>query len=229
MWSLRNRGFTLVEVMIAAAILAVIVTILYGAFAGSIKTMEISSEEGDIYRRARIVLNHMTQEISCAYLPTQDSHDKEEKEEITDIITDIQYAFIGEDRAEDDLPRDTLSFTTTALPLKGPSHGLKEVGYYLAPDPETEEPALLMREDTTPDDRIDEGGTSHLLAEGIWGIDVTYYDERGREWNRWDSTSTIFLGKIPRSVRIALLFKDEQGEPMSLTATAHIVMGGGGE
>jgi len=214
MWPLRNRGFTLLEVMIAAAILAVIVTILYGAFAGSIKSMEISSEGGDIYRRARIVLNRMTQEINCAYLPY--------KEE----IPGFQYAFIGEDRAEDDLPQDTLSFTTAALPLNGPSHGLKEVGYYLVPDPETEEPSLLMREDTTPDDRIDEGGTSHLLAEGIWGVDFTYYDERGREWNRWDSTSTVFLGKIPRSVRISLFFKDEREEPLSLTATVPIEVGG---
>ena len=218
MWPLRNRGFTLVEVMIAAAILALIVTILYGAFAGSIKSMEISSEGGDIYRRARIVLNRMTQEISCAYLPNLEKD-----------ISDIQYAFIGEDRAEDNLPRDTLSFTTAALPLKGPSRGLKEVGYYLNPDPETEVPALLMREDTTPDDRIDEGGTSHLLAEGIWGIDCTYYDERGREWNRWDSTSAIFGGKFPRSVRISIFFKDEREELLSLTATAHIVMGGKGE
>lgn len=221
MLPLKNNGFTLVEVMIATAILALIVTILYGAFAGSIKSMAISSEGGDIYRRARIILNRMTQEISCAYLPPV-------KEETTEI-PDIQYAFIGEDGAQEGLPQDTLSFTTAALPLNGPSHGLKEVGYYLAPDPETEEPALLMREDTTPDDRIDEGGTSHLLAEGIWGIDFTYYDERGREWNRWDSTSTIFAGQIPQAVRISLFFKDEQGEHLSLTAVAHIPMGGGGE
>jgi len=214
MWSLRNRGFTLVEVMITAAILALIVTILYGAFAGSIKSMEISSEGGDIYRKARIVLNRMTQEISCACLPF--------KEE----IPGIQYAFVGEDGAQEGLPQDTLSFTTTALPLKGPSRGLKEVGYYLAPDPETEEPALLMREDTTPDDRIDEGGMSHLLAEGIWGIDFTYYDERGREWERWDSTSAIFAGKTPRFVRISLFFIDERGEPLSLTATAPIEVRG---
>jgi len=226
MWHPRNRGFTLVEVMLAVAILALIVTILYGAFAGSIKSMEISSEGGDIYRRARIVLNRMTQEISCAYLPPVQAPVQGEETQETQEISDIQYAFIGEDRTEDELPRDTLSFTTAALPLHGPSHGLKEVGYYLVPDPETEEPSLLMREDITPDDRIDEGGRSRLLAEGIWGIDFTYYDERGREWNRWDSTSYIFDGRIPRSVRISLFFKDERGEPLSLTTTAHIEMGG---
>jgi len=222
MWHPKNRGFTLVEVMIAAAILALIVTILYGAFAGSIKTMEISSEGGEVFRKARVILNRMTQEISCAYLPYTD---KEKKE----ALTDIQYAFVGEDKAEGGLPQDTLSFTSTALPLKGPCRGLKEVGYYLAPDPETDEPSLLMREDTTPDDRIDDGGRSHLLAEGIWGLDFTYYDERGREWNRWDSTSPIFAGRIPQSVKISLFFKDERGEPFSLTATAHIPMGGEGE
>jgi prepilin-type N-terminal cleavage/methylation domain-containing protein len=216
MWFHKNKGFTLVEVMIAAAIMALIISLLYGAFAGSIKTMEISSQGGDCYRRARVILNRMTHEISCAYLPSQGKKE----------ITDIQYAFIGEDRAEDDLPRDSLSFTTTALPLKGPSHGLKEVGYYLAPDPETDEPTFLMREDTTPDDHADEGGRSYLLAEGVWGIDFTYYDERGRDWKRWDSTAAIFGGKIPRSVRISLFFKDERGEPLSFSATVPIEVGG---
>jgi hypothetical protein len=76
---------------------------------------------------------------------------------------------------------------------------------------------------------LDEGGRSYLLAEGIWGLDFTYYDERGREWKRWDSTSSIFVGRIPQSVRISLFFKDERGEPLSLMATAHIPMGGEGE
>ena len=224
MWLPKNRGFTLLEVMITAAILALIVTILYGAFAGSIKTMEISSEGGEVFRKSRVILNRMTQEISCAYLPFQD---KEKNEANTDI--QYQYTFVGEDRAEEGLPHDTLLFTTTALPLKGPSRGVKEVGYYLVPNPETDEPALLMREDITPHDRADEGEKSYLVAEGIWGLDFTYYDERGREWNRWDSTSPIFAGKIPQLVKVSLFFKDEGGEPFSLTATAHIPMGGGKE
>ena len=213
MWPLKNRGFTLVEVMLAAAILALIMAIVYGAFAGSLKTMEISREGGEVYRKARLILNRMAQEISCAYLPNEE-------------ISGMQYAFVGEDRAEDDVPQDTMHFSSTALPLRGPSKGLKEVGYYITRDPATDGPVLMMREDTTPDDRPDEGGTSYLVAEGIWGLDFTYYDDRGREWKRWNSTSTIFAGKLPQRVKISIFCKDERGEPFSLATTALVPVTG---
>jgi hypothetical protein len=203
-----------VEVMLAGAILALIMAILYSAFAGSLKSMAISKEGGEVYRKARLILNRIAQEISCAYLPAEQD------------IPGITYAFIGEDREEDGLPQDTLSFTSTALPLKGPAMGLKEIGYAITPDPETDEPALLMREDVTPDDRSDEGGRGYLIGVGIWGLDFTFYDARGREWERWDSTSSIFAGKLPQLVKISIFFIDERGDTLSLTATAHIPVGG---
>jgi general secretion pathway protein J len=211
---LKNKGFTLVEVMVAASILALIMAIIYGAFAGSLKTMEISTEGGDCYRKARLILNHIAQEISCAYLPPEHEN------------ADIQYAFVGEDGEEDGLPRDTLSFISTALPVQGPVRGLKEIGYGITLDPETDEPALVMREDVTPDDQVDVGGKSYLLDAGIWGLDFTFYDSRGRDWERWDSTASIFNGKLPQRVQIAIYYKDAQGEPFSLATTAVIPMGG---
>ena len=214
MWPLKNRGYTLVEVMLAAAIVALIMVIIYGAFAGSLKSMKISREGGDVYRKSRLILNRMAQELSCAHLPFEQE------------ISGIQYAFIGEDKEVDGVPQDTVHFTSSALPLRGPSKGLKEIGYYIALDPETDEPDLLMREDTTPDDHSDEGGRNYLLAEGIWGLDFTYYDDRGREWKRWDSTSTIFAGKLPHLVKISIFCKDERGEPFSLATTAHILVTG---
>ena len=211
---LKNRGFTLVEVMVTAGIVALIMAIIYSAFAGSIKTMEISTEGGDVYRKARLILSHIAQEISCAYLPTEQEN------------SSVQYAFIGNDREEDGLPRDTLSFTSTALPVKGPARGLKEIGYGITLDPETDEPALVMREDVTPDDHVDGGGRNYLLDAGIWGLDFTFFDARGRDWERWDSTASIFDGKLPQRCRIAIYYKDAQGEPFALATTALITMGG---
>ena len=210
----KNRGFTLVEVMVTAGIVALIMAIIYSAFAGSIRTMEISTEGGDVYRKARLILNHISQEINCAYLPTEQENPS------------IQYAFVGNDGEEDGLPRDTLFFTSTAYPVKGPSRGLKEIGYGIILDPETDEPALMMREDVTPDDLVDEGGRSYLLDAGIWGLDFTFYDARGRDWERWDSTASIFDGKLPQRVRIAVYYKDAEGEPFFLATTAYIHMGG---
>jgi prepilin-type N-terminal cleavage/methylation domain-containing protein len=212
-----NRGFTLVEVLVAAAILALIISIIYSAFAGSIKTMEISTEGGEVYRKARVVLYRMAQEISCAYLLTE--------QEGAEVGTS---AFIGEDREREGLPADTLWFTSTALPLGGRCRGLKQIGFYVDVDPETEKPVLMMREDTMADDPNAHGVKSVPLGEGISGIDFTYYDSQGREWKRWDTTMPLFAKHLPRRVKIALFFKDERDEPLVLTTTALVFAGGAG-
>jgi prepilin-type N-terminal cleavage/methylation domain-containing protein len=216
MWPLKNRGFTLVEVLIAAAILALIVSMLYVAFASSVKTMEIGTQGGEIYRKAGVVLNRMAQEISCARLPS------EEEEAST------QYAFIGEDKTEDGVPQDTLTFISTALPLQGPSRGIKQIGYYIAPDAVTDKLSLFMKENTTPSlgNSAENAGKGMLLAEGIEGLDFTYYDSQGREWKRWDTTTPVFDNKLPQLVRISIFFKDDKGEPLSLTTTAYIPLAG---
>ena len=216
MWPLKNRGFTLVEVMVAAAILALIVSMLYVAFASSVKTMEIGTQGGEIYRKAGVVLHRMAQDISCAQLPSKEGD------------TSAQYAFIGEDKTEDGVPQDTLTFISTALPLQGPSRGIKQIGYYIAPDSETDKLALFMQEDTTPapGNSPEQGTKGMLLAEGIEGLDFTYYDSEGREWKRWDTMTPVFVNKLPQLVRIAIFFKDDKGELLSLTATAYIPSAG---
>jgi general secretion pathway protein J len=216
MWPLNKSGFTLVEVMIAAAILALIVSMLYIAFASSVKTMEAGTEGGEIFRKAGVVLNRMVQEISCARLPA-----KEEE-------ASTQYAFIGEDKTEDGVPQDTLTFISTALPLQGPAKGIRQVGYYIAPDSETDKPSLFMKEDATPTlgYSAENAGKGMLLAEGIEGLDFTYYDNQEREWKRWDTTTPIFAKKLPQLVRISLFFKDDKGTLLSLTTAVQIPLAG---
>ena len=216
MWPRNKSGFTLVEVMVAAAILALIVSMLYIAFASSVKTMETSTEGGEIFRKAGVVLNRMAQDISCARLPAEEAD------------ASAQYAFIGEDKIEDGVPQDTLTFISTALPLRGPSRGIKQVGYYIAPDSETDKLALFMKEDTTPalGNSAEHAGKGMLLAEGIEGLDLTYYDSQGREWKRWDTTTPVFARKLPQLVRISLFFKDDKGEHLSLTTTAQVPLAG---
>jgi general secretion pathway protein J len=212
-----SRGFTLIEVLVATAILALIISIIYGAFAGSIKTMEISTEGGEVYRKARVVLYRMAQEISCAYLPAEQEG-----------VDAGSYAFVGEDREKEGLPEDALWFTSTALPLGGRCHGIKQIGFYLGVDPETDKPVLMMREReaTIADDRAPHGGKGVSLGEGIDGVDFTYYDSQGREWKQWDTTMPLFAKHLPRRVKISLFFKDTHDEPLVLTTTALLFAGG---
>ena len=172
--------------------------------------MEISEGDGEVWRKASLIIGRMAQEISCAYLPAQQE------------LSDVTYGFMGEDRQEDGVPRDSLYFISTSLPLGGRSKGLKEVGYAITADPQTGESTLLVREDSTPDDRPDEGGAKYQLAQGIVGLDFTYFDSRGQEWPRWESSTSVFGGRLPRSVKIAVLLRDARGDIITVSTRACI-------
>lgn len=201
------RGFTLIEVMITAAILALVISLIYGSFAASIKTMQIGEQGGEVYRKARVALERMTMEIGCAYLPPDEEGE-------------TRCAFVGGDVTVEGIPQDTLQFTSAAPMISGTHKGLKEVRFYLAPDPQEDIPCLMMREDPW-----DGQGRPILLAEGVQGVNITYYDSQGREFRRWDTNTPLFKKKLPRQVRITLFFR-EGGEPIPFSTRAFIPLGG---
>jgi hypothetical protein len=196
--------------MIAAAIIAVIMAIVYGSFAGTVRTVRIGEAEGEAYRKASIILNRMIVEINCAFMPPEPE------------LADVPYGFFGEDREEDGVPRDSLYFTSTGVPLGGRPIGPKEIGFSIAADPETGMPVFLLREDTTPDEDLAEGGVTYPLGQGVWGLDVTYYDATGKKWERWESASPVFGGNLPRLVKISLILKNSMGEFVSVETQSHV-------
>ena len=206
----NRRGFTLVEVMVAAAVLTLIMAIIYGSFAGSLKSMEISEEMSVVTRSANLILDRMVREIGNASLLEDASQEG------------MSHVFVGEDREEDGVPRDTLNFVSTAAPLRGPNVGFKEVGYVVEIDAETNDAVLVIREDAPADDDPKAGGRKYALGRGIWGLDFTYYDDRGREWERWESDNPLFSRRLPRVVTITLILKTAQGEPVALSTKTWI-------
>ncbi len=213
MYARRDKGFTLVEVLVVASILVVVMGIVYGSLSASLRSKEICEEGVEAYRRGRLILERMSREISSAYIP------------IGINLPDVKYIFRGEDGEEDGFPRDTLNFTSTALPIEGLPHGVKEVGFYIAPDPETGKPVLFLREDTTCDDDPEGGGKRYLLGRGVSGLDFTYYDSQGREWRVWDSTYTPLGVELPRMVKISLFLEDKRGEVILLSTKVRIPQG----
>jgi len=191
--------------MVAAAVLTMIMAIIYGSFAGGLKCIEINEEMGLVTRNTSLILSRMVREIGSAYLP-QGSPQEE-----------MSQVFVGEDREEGGVPRDTLNFVTSAAPLRGPNVGFKEVGYAIEVERETNETVLVIREDTTPDDDPKEGGRKYALGRGVLGLDFTYYDDRGSEWERWESDNPTFFGRLPRLVKITLILKSGQGVPVALS------------
>ena len=60
-------GFTLLEILIAITIMALILIIIYGSYTGSVQIITENGDDFEIYHIARFFLNTISEELSCAY------------------------------------------------------------------------------------------------------------------------------------------------------------------
>lgn len=196
-----NKGFTLLEVLIATALLALFLTILYRVFFTTLKAEDRVTKDLDLYLDIRQTLDTMSMEVQSAFFSGKH----------------LRTFFIGE--RSDSLGRITssLSFTTFTYPLlqEGmPASDMVAVSYSV----EDKDGGLtLLKGVWNP---YLEGGDkkSQLwmpLVEGIEGFEVEFYN--GREWAKaWDAT---LERRLPSAVRVTITIKEGE-EERRLSATA---------
>jgi len=60
----RDRGFTLIEILIAIFILGLVLATVYASYSGILKTSHQMEEEGNIYKMARTSMDRMIKDLS---------------------------------------------------------------------------------------------------------------------------------------------------------------------
>jgi prepilin-type N-terminal cleavage/methylation domain-containing protein len=156
-----QRGFTLIELIIATTIVSMILAIILGGMRLSIRAWEVGEGRVEVYQVGRVILERMSQEIKSMHpyryekeLPPPLTPPFEGGEE--GGVKKSILAFMGEP--------DKLRFTTIAESINPVFHGrgLREVFYYKEKDPDNERNKLLYREnilfprrifDESPDDK----------------------------------------------------------------------------
>jgi general secretion pathway protein J len=214
--SLRSSGFTLLELLLAIAIAAVIITVVNIAFFQSHANVEAIGTQREIYQTARIVMDRMIKDLTCAYLPTDNRQMTAEEISL--------YRFVGVDDDTGETDRDTLSFTTTTdIGFSSVSGTVCEVGYYLKEDEEEKGVFTLMRrEDPTPHFGVTKAGQELEIAEGVTGMNIVYLDEASQEIDEWDLLKKLTL---PRQVKVTLTMASGKGT-VSFSATASLPLAG---
>lgn len=171
----RRAGFTLLEVLIAIAIIGMIVSLVYGAFAGTAESKEEIEDGNDIYHQARWALDKMEADLSTAYLSNHPNS---------------YTLFYGVNLfGSDDWPLDEIHFHSFNHVKYNPAARESdqcEVSYYVMENPDTGQMTLYRREDPTPDDENMAGGEIYELADSVLAFNLRYFD--GFEWaDEWDS------------------------------------------
>jgi general secretion pathway protein J len=196
------NGFTLLEVLIAMFIFAIVLTTLYTAYTGTFRNIEETESQADLYQMARIVLERMTEDLESVYMAPR-KKDSGEKEEV-----DQPTRFVGTMTEIEGRRLDTVRFASKAhifFNAEEPYAGTAEIVYYVRENSEEEGGFTLYRSDKANFGQSEEEGTGGwILSDRLHAIRFTYYDEEGEAYDGWDSTDVTFKDKLPSGISILL-------------------------
>ncbi|MBI5038652.1 MAG: prepilin-type N-terminal cleavage/methylation domain-containing protein [Nitrospirae bacterium] len=209
----NTHGFTLMEVLIATAILAIVLTIVYGSFVQTKRVIARAEGSVDELRGVRVSFNRMMWDLSMAFLSKQGPDQ-----------TDVNTIFVGTDDFAAGYPNDSIDFTSYANRIRNKDareSDQTEVGYYLNRNFEGDT-VLMKREKRQIDKKPLEGGKSFELSEDVVGLNFRYLDQ-GAWVDSWDSRVSK---AIPEAVEITLIIKDRTGRERSYRTVTGIPLGG---
>ena len=210
-----EAGFTLIEVMLALAILAFITTIMWGSFSQTASNKRAIEAAQDRLHTVRVALTRMAREIEMAYLSGAENL----------ALVERRAFFVGSARGD----VDELSFS--AFAHQRLRAGLAEgdtsvVSYYGERDPDDRRVLNLMRRETRrlqAEDPKTIPGEAYVLCPDVVRVKFAYYDHKKKEWaSDWTTMDATGAQYLPTHVRITLTVLDERGQEVSYSTDARI-------
>ncbi len=201
-----NRGFTLLEILIAIFILALVVSAVFGAFSGTFKVVNETEVQEEIYAAARVALERISEDLASV---CGGGLSKGEQPETG--ASRQPFLFKGEDHRVNDKNADTLRFLSSAhLSFKvwPQAEGPAEINYYTEYREETDDLALYRSDTLDYLESPENGQGGLLLCEGLKWLDFIYYDRDGDAHNSWDTTENSGTAQLPSRVEISVGFKN---------------------
>lgn len=203
----EDRGFTLLEILIAIFILTVVVSTVFTAFSGTFKVVNETESQGEIYAMARMALERISEDLASVYVGGLSKTRNSEEG-----VPQQRSLFVGEDRKVSDQSADTLRFLSYAhVSFKAgrQEEGPAEIVYYTQLKEDTGEQALYRSDTLDYLEGTENGSGGFLLCDRLKWVDFTYYDREGDVHNAWDTTENI--GKaatLPLRVEISMGFEN---------------------
>jgi general secretion pathway protein J len=204
----RERGLTLLEILVSVAILALISTLIYGAFDGMQRSRVGIARIDERYHEGRQALARMSRELQSAFLSLQ-------MPQLTTAAARTTL-FLGTDSGQSDRI-DFTSFSHRRLLRNVHESDQNELSYFVGRDPDrSDKYDLLRREQREIDLDPTKGGVVSVLCEDVTAFDVQYLEPLTDTWlDAWDSSqaaSTYTFNRLPLEVRIHLVLKGGEGD-----------------
>ena len=198
-----NEGFTLLEVLLAIVIGAIVLTVLYGSFFQIIKAKDSAENAMELYHEASVVFSRMTKDFQGAYL----------RGKVYSESAKTAYpSFTG--GKEDDRSHIHLVSLSREPGINTKSSDQAEISYYLEPIPESDLYLLMRREN--PQIGSESGGTQYPISERVVAFNLAYVSDNAEGLiEAWDSKQT---GSLPKAVEVALILRSTTGEDFTFSS-----------
>jgi general secretion pathway protein J len=206
----RRAGFTLLEVIVALAILALIASLTFGTIASALNTRDALEADDAVNQSARIAMSRIRRDLSLAYLTTN-----------TTAVNTYMTLFVGQNADPDRLWFASLSHQRLYRGARESDQ--TEITYWTEDDPNIRSAKVLLRREAPRIDNAPErDGVIAPVAFGVTGFDVQYLDSQTAEWREeWDSTGVDTPNRLPRAamVTLTLLAPDPDDEEQTVERT----------
>jgi len=210
---MTRRGFTLIELMVALAVLAMISVFTWQTLGSALNARDNLSFDDELEKTARITMGRLRREISLAFLT----------ESVT-AVNSYRTVFVGKDDGE----TDQLWFATRShrRTLAGSRESDQtEITLWCEDDPEHRSRYVLLHREAQRIDHLpDKDGPIMPLARNVSRFDLRYLDHTNGEWqDEWDTQGAETPNRLPRAVQVVLtLLAEDPTDPDTLVERSYI-------
>lgn len=208
--STRHKGFTLIEIVVAVAIGAIVMTILYSSFFNIINAKDRVEETNDLIHEVRILFSRIEKDLSNAYARGQYGS-----------FASGETYFLG----TRDGNNSRLAFTsfTRDTTYEDNQSDQSEITYYLQVNQENREKYYLLRRDN-PYPGNENSGFVYPISENVVNFQLFYADESSFEVatagentkiSQWNSAE---IGSLPKAVEVNITLRDDSGDERQFTS-----------
>lgn len=201
--TMGHRGFTLLELLLAISVLGVVMAMLGLALTSTIRVVEATEKEEEVYFLAQTAMRRITEDLAAA-------------------VSTGGVPFTGQNNSVRNRRADSLDFASQARLILNPDKqraGVARIRYLLQEDGEDERSWKLLRSETLvlpePDDAGeaaagDVAEPAFLLADSLRSVEFRYYDRDGQEIDDWRQGGATGgkekAGDVPAAVHCTLEF-----------------------
>ena len=213
---LQRHGFTLVELLVAVALIAIVLAMAYGSYFAISRSARACSSRIALSEQGRETLEQMARHVRCSYAGSVcDNTEVEAGSDQTETEPGDSVSYFNSNPDAPDGEVLHLVTMSGSSAEKGATDGLFEVVYRF--DKKTSELALslvrfigIARDAERRDWRV--------IADEIESIDLAFFD--GEQWlGRWNFEDKK---ELPRAVRIEISGENESLQRYDYSTVAYV-------